>query len=90
MTGHPLITCFNAQKFHHITFSSMESSCLSNVYINPELNIINPSSEVPDLGVYMSINCTFDFHVTDVYKRCLNLSGWILRTFSTRETRTIF
>ena len=43
MTGHPLITCFfNAQQFHYITFSSKESSCLSNMYINPELNIINP------------------------------------------------
>ena len=31
MTGQPLITCFNAQKFHYITFSSKESSCLSNV-----------------------------------------------------------
>ena len=30
---------FKAQKFHYITFSSKESSCLSNVYINPELNI---------------------------------------------------
>ena len=89
MTGQPLITCFNAQKFYYITFSSKESSCLSNVYINPELNIINPSSEVLDLGVYMSSNCTFDFHVSCVYKRCSNLSAWILRTFSTRKTRTM-
>ena len=29
------------------------------------------------------------FHVSCVYKRCSNLSGWILRTFSTRETRTM-
>ena len=54
-----------------------------------ELNIINPSSEVLDLGVYMSSNCAFDFHVSCVYKRCSNLSGWIIRTFSTRETRTM-
>ena len=59
------------------------------VYINPELNIINPSSELLDLGVYMFSNCTFDFHVSGVYKKCSNLSGWILRTFSTRETRTM-
>ena len=90
MNGQPLITCFNAQKFHYITFSSKESSCLSNVYIHPKLNIINPSSEVLDLGVYMLSNCTFDFHVSCVYKRCSNLSGWILRTFNTRETRTLF
>ena len=67
MTGQPLITCFNAEKFHYITFSSKESSCLSNVYINPELNIINPSSEVLDLGVYMSSNCTFHFHGSCVH-----------------------
>ena len=59
------------------------------MYINPELNIINPSSEVLDLGVYMSSNCTFDFHVKCVYKKCSNLSGWILRTFSTWKTRTM-
>ena len=46
---------FNAQKFHYITFSSKESSCLSNFYINPELNIINPSSEVLDLGMYICL-----------------------------------
>ena len=82
MNGQPLITCFNAQKFHYITFRSKESSCLSNVYINPEFKVL-------DLGVYMFSNCTFDFHVSCVYKRCSNLSGWILRTFSTRETRTM-
>ena len=75
MTEQPLITCFNAQKFNYITFSSKESSCLSNVYINPKLNIINPSSEVLDLGVNMSSNCTFDFHVSGVYKSYSNLNG---------------
>ena len=34
----------------------------------------------------MSSNCTFDFHVANVYKRCSKLTGWILRTFNTRET----
>ena len=60
-------------------------SSLSNIYINPEYNIISPSSNVLDLGVYMSSNCTFDFHVASVYKRCSNLTGWILRTFNTRD-----
>ena len=36
---------FNAQKFHYITFSSKESSCLSNVYINPATNLTFSSSE---------------------------------------------
>ena len=37
----------------------------------------------------MSSNCTFDFHVANVYKRCSNLTGWILRTFNSRENTTI-
>ena len=39
------------------------------VHINPELNIANPSSGILDLGVYKSSNCTFDFHVTKLFKR---------------------
>ena len=38
-----------------------------NVYINPELNIVNPYSGILDLGIYKSSNCTFDFHVTNLY-----------------------
>ena len=59
------------------------------MYIHPELNIINPYSEIIDLGVYISSKCSFDFHVTYLYTMCSNLSGWILITFGTRETRTM-
>ena len=48
---------FNAQKFYYVSFSPNKYSSLSNVYINPEYNIISPSSNVLDLGVYMSSNC---------------------------------
>ena len=41
------------------------------MYINPELNIINPSTDVLVLGVYMSSNCTFDFHGTDFILKML-------------------
>ena len=80
---------FNALKFYSVSFSPNTYSSLSNIYINPEYNIISPSSNVLDLGVYMSSNCTFDFHVANVYKRCSNLTGWILRTFNSRETTTM-
>ena len=50
---------FNAQKFYYVSLSSNKYYSLSNVYINPEYNIISPSSNVLDLGVYMSSNCTF-------------------------------
>ena len=34
---------FNAQKFYYVSFSSNKSFSLSNVYINPEYNIISPT-----------------------------------------------
>ena len=72
---------FNAQKFYYVSFSPNKYSSLSNVYINPEYNIISPSSNVLDLGVYMSSNCTFDFHVANVYKRCFNWSPAVLAPY---------
>ena len=80
---------FNAQKFYYVSFSPNKYSSLSNVYINPEYNIISPSSNILDPGVYMSSNCTFYFHVANVYKRCSNLTGWIFRTFNTNTRETI-
>ena len=38
-------------------------SVLKNIYINTELYILNPSSEVLDLGAYMSGDCTFIFRL---------------------------
>ena len=40
MIGHLQIMFFNAQKFYYVSFSSNKSCSLSNVYINPEYNII--------------------------------------------------
>ena len=34
-------------------------------------------------------NCIFEFHIQNVCKKCSNLSGWILRTFTTRDSITM-
>ena len=59
------------------------TSCGSNVYTNPSMGIISPSRNVLDLGVYMSGDCTFNYHISSLSKRYANLSGWIMRTFYT-------
>ena len=59
--------------------------CGSNVYTNPNMEIIPPSRNVLDLGIYMSGDCTFNYHISSLSKKCANLSGWILRTFYTRD-----
>jgi hypothetical protein len=81
---------FNAQKFNYLSFSpSVTSPPSSNIYINSNHNIINPVDNVLDLGIFMSSNCTFDFHIANLTKRCTNLSGWVLRTFKARDSTTM-
>ena len=58
------------------------SSINSNVYYSPSLDINNPSENVLDLGITMSRNCSFDVHINILCKKCTDLSGWILRTFT--------
>ena len=54
-----------------------------------KMKIMNPSDNVLDLGIFMSSNCFFEFHIQNVCKKCSNLSGWILRTFTTRDSITM-
>ena len=44
---------------------------------------------VLDLGIYMSGDCTFNYHISSLSKKSATLSGWILRTFYTRDCITI-
>ena len=53
------------------------------------MEIINPSDNVLDLGIFMSRNCSFEFHIQNLRKKCSNMSGWILRTFTTRDIITM-
>ena len=53
------------------------------------MEIIKPSDNVLDLGISMSSNGSFDFHIQNLCNKCSNLSGWILRTFTTRDSNTM-
>ena len=78
MIGYHQTTCFlTPKKFSYICFSSNVSAYKSNLYIDPAMNIIGHSTHVRDLGVSMSRNCMFDFHISNLYKRCSYLAGWI-------------
>ena len=79
----------NHQKFNYISFSSSMSSINTNVYYSPSLDIINPSENVLDLGITMSRNCSFDVHINIICKKCDDLSGWILRTFTSCDSTTL-
>ena len=57
---------FYSHRFSYVYFSSNVSAYKSNLYIEPAMNIIGPSTHVLDLGVSMSSNCTFDFHISNL------------------------
>ena len=80
---------FNNQKFNYISFSASLSSITTNVYYCPSLDIINPSENVLDLGITISSNCSLDVHINILCKKCTDLSVWILRTFTSRNSTTL-
>ena len=65
---------FNSEKFHYISFSSSLSFNSYNVYANPNMEIINHSDNVLDLGIFMSSNCSFEFHIQNLCKKCSNIA----------------
>ena len=80
---------FNAKKFHYLPLSASQASNKGNVYINPSMDIIPQSTDVPDLCIIMSKDCSFDSHISSLSRKCKNLAGWILRSFVSRDKLTM-
>ena len=59
---------FNAQKFQYICFSP-HSSLSCNIYTGSSFDIINYSRNILDLGINVSSDCSFDFHISNLAKR---------------------
>ena len=70
-TGLYKTTCFNSQKVHYISYSSSLSSTSYNVYDNANMEIIIPSDNVLDIDICMSNNCSFEFYINNLCKKCL-------------------
>ena len=79
MIGQSLITCFTMLKnFHYVSFSTDPTGNKCNVYVNRKMDIIPNSSNVQDLGITMSSDCTFNVHIKRNLKDCpqkLKLKG---------------
>ena len=57
-----------------------------NAYVSPNFYVIDNVNNLKDLGIIMSLNCSFEQHIIELRKRCTGLCGWILITFSSRES----
>ena len=54
-------------------------------YLTSNGKMIESKEQVKDLGVMMSMDCTFTQHIHKVVSTVEELSGWILRSFTSRS-----
>ena len=58
-------------------------------YKNEEGVLIEEKETLKDLGIQMSADLTFSKHIDKVVTSCRKLTGWILRTFRTRNVKVM-
>ena len=71
--------------YHH----QLQHRSCNHIYLSPSMNIINSNDHTRDLGITMSGDCSFNEHINLRTKQCRQLTGWILRTFKSRDKCTM-
>ena len=73
--------------YHH----QLQHRPCNHICLSPSMNIINSNDHTRDLGITMSGDCSFKFneHIYLRTKQCRQLTGWILRTFKSRDKCTM-
>ena len=74
---------FNSSKFECLRYG--EDSFPTVKQLDDRGEPIEVRDHVKDLGVYMSNDCTFGFHIRNVAVGARDLCNWVLRVFQTRE-----
>jgi len=77
---------FNSDKFEYMSYSrnSNIDTSYKSAYVDNNGDVIQKSENVKDLGVFMSANGIFTYHINNIASKAKQMCGWILRTFSTR------
>ena len=66
---------FNGKKFDLMAYNDDSES---RPYTQPDGTPIRLKKHVKDLGVYMSDDCTFNFHINSVIKKAQQKAAWVL------------
>ena len=80
---------FNDSKFQHMSYHQLQHRSCNHIYLSPSMNIINSNDHTRDFGITMSGDCSFNEHINLRTKQCRQLTGWILRTFKSRDKCTM-
>ena len=82
---------FKAEKFQYIYICFNPRTLLScNAYTSSSLDIMDYSRHVLDHGYMYQVIVLSNFILLTLIKRTKHLTGWILRTFSSRDKLTLF
>ena len=77
---------FNCNKFTLLQYQSKGSQTITeHNYLTPDGDKIEKVDHVRDLGVIMSSNLNFKDHMTHIISKCKQLTGWLFRSFKTRD-----
>ena len=74
----------NGDKFEHLQIGKNLHKPKTS-YRDPSGNIIKEKEHVKDLGVIISNDLTWAKHIREVVSKARAMTGWVLRTFSTRD-----
>ena len=76
---------FNTDKFELMRFGKMEELKEQTSYRTPDGKLIQEKDNLRDLGITMSNNLRFDEHIEKMVAKANQMTGWILRSFRTRQ-----
>ena len=77
---------FNETKFELLRYGTNDLLKVNTEYISPSGKVIDAKQEVKDLGIHMTDDASFDYHITQIAEKAKHMTSWILRTFKTRES----
>ena len=77
--------CLNAWR----TLQELPFTAESKQYYTTNRNILEPSSHTRDLGVYLSDDCSWSFHINKMTAEARKMAAWALGAFRDRSVLTM-
>ena len=77
--------CLNAWR----TLEEMPFNIENKQYYSTRKSILEPSTHIRDLGVYLSDDCTWSFHINKMTVEARKIAAWVLGAFRDRSAVTM-
>ncbi|KAK3861872.1 hypothetical protein Pcinc_032199 [Petrolisthes cinctipes] len=81
---------FNDSKLQLLRNGSNQEILRSTSFLTSDKQVIPTSAHVKCLGVHLSEDGTFKYHIQETVKKARRMAGWVLRTLYSREEDCMF